>query len=164
MSRSGPKSPSVVAVPLILLLVAAPFLRLGKLNHDLSWFVLSILAAALILFTFLCAGFAPTTRYEVDFMPMLLLALAIIVLCIDHEWKPHWVNWSLRTGLAVLVFYSVGISAAMSYSGYGRFVRVHHKLVFHRDRYQRPIIPIFGKHPKPVKRRHAQVHKAKTAL
>jgi 4-amino-4-deoxy-L-arabinose transferase-like glycosyltransferase len=112
-----------VAVPLILVLVIAPFLRLRALRRDLSWFLLSLLAAAIVQIAFICVALGPTTRYEVDFMPLLLLALAIIVLCIDRRAKPRWATWSLRTSLAVLVLYTVCISATMSFTNGVAWVR-----------------------------------------
>jgi hypothetical protein len=132
-----------VAVPLTLLLVVAPFLRLRDLGRDLRWLLVSLLVGAIVLIAFICITFGPNTRYEIDFMPMLVLALAIIVLCIDRRAKPKWANRSLRTSLAVLVLYTVCISATTSIAGYGKWVSIHHKREFHPDRFQRIVLPIF---------------------
>jgi hypothetical protein len=130
-------------VPLTLLLVVAPFLRLRDLGRDLRWLLVSLLVGAIVLIAFICITFGPNTRYEIDFMPMLVLALAIIVLCIDRRAKPKWANRSLRTSLAVLVLYTVCISATTSIAGYGKWVSIHHKREFHPDRFQRIVLPIF---------------------
>jgi hypothetical protein len=103
----------LVAVPLLLTLVLAPFVRARESQEDLKWFFTSILVAAAVQFAFICIAFAPITRYEVDFMPMLLLALAIVMLRIDRRPKTRRTSICLRTGLIALSLYTVLVSATV---------------------------------------------------
>jgi hypothetical protein len=101
----------VVAVPLLLTLVVAPIFRTREAGHDLRFFCNSVLAVGAIQFAFICVAFAPIARYEVDFMPMLLLALAIVILRIDQQPKSGRTSAALKAGLVVLSVYTVFISA-----------------------------------------------------
>ena len=104
----------LVAVPLLWTILMAPFVHSREPQARLSWFFKSILVAAAIQIAFICIALAPITRYEIDFMPMLLLAVAILILRIDQEQKTKRSSVYLRTGLSVLVLYTVCISATMS--------------------------------------------------
>ncbi len=103
----------LVVVPLLLTLAIAPFLGSREPHSDLRWFFTSILLAAAVQIAFICVAFAPITRYEVDFMPMLLLALAIVILRIDRRPKARATSICVRTGVIALSLYTVLVSATV---------------------------------------------------
>jgi hypothetical protein len=119
-----------VATPLLLLLVLVPFLGSRAFGRKLHVFVLSLLAATLILVAFMCVGFSATMRYEVDFLPMLLVVLSIVVLWIAQREKPRWAKRALGAAFAILVFYSACISTAMSFTGYQDWYRQNYRSQF----------------------------------
>jgi len=103
----------LIAVPLLLTILVPPFVRSPEPQAHLSWFFKSILIAAAIQLAFICIALAPITRYEIDFMPLLLVAVAILILRIDQQPKSKWSNVYLRTAFSALILYTVCISATM---------------------------------------------------
>jgi hypothetical protein len=69
-----------------------------------------------IIFVFDCFIYAPTMRYEVDSLPLLILVVGILILWMDAK-GAGWLAALFRAVLPVCVLYSIFVSAALSITG-----------------------------------------------
>ena len=76
----------LILVPLLLTIVLiGRFLRVGEIRKEFRCLAFTMLLAALIVFAFDCCIFGPTMRYEMDYLPPLILVVGILVLWIDQK-------------------------------------------------------------------------------
>ncbi len=130
-----------IAVPLLVVLFGlASFLRASTVSRDLRWFAVTMLASAVIVAGASCVLFGATMRYELDFLPALLLAAGTLLFWIERKWGSAFWRRLFRTGLPVLVCYSVLVSAGMSFTGYTDWFRLHHARRF--DSLERTFRPV----------------------
>lgn len=116
----------VAVVPLLLLLLLLPaFLALCENRPKLRLFCLCVVTAGL-LSGFVAAGVGPTMRYELDFLPQLLLGTAILVFWIAESAKVRLTFVAFAATISAMVAYTVVVSAAVSITGYDDSFRVRY--------------------------------------
>ncbi len=100
-----------ITYPLVLLLLAVPLAwrnRLGEEAVALRWLAAGLFLAFIICMSTVCLFFTAGARYELDFLPALLLLACMGVLSLDRAWagiqlKRRMVEW----GVYLLLAYSV---------------------------------------------------------
>jgi hypothetical protein len=110
-----------VAAPAAIALGVSPAFALCRPSVRLQWFFWSVVStAAVVGFATACFGGA-TLRYELDFVPTILLATGILLLWLDAGIAGNRRKVAFRTVLALAVAYSVFMSSALSMTGYSDY-------------------------------------------
>jgi hypothetical protein len=113
----------LTGAPIVLALFAVPFFwkQWGRLR-ELRWIIVLLAALGLTLAVFLAFTlWGATMRYEMDFLPMLLVAALLAWFALALEVRPKLTHYRLVTiAGVVLVAFSVCVGVAISFVGYDK--------------------------------------------
>ena len=134
--------------PLVLLAVAAPLAWKGRPVQTVSslrWFAVALLSLFIAVSLTVCLFFATSNRYELDFLPELLLLSVIGFLCLERIVLPHRREvFFVRSGWCLLLMYSLLFNLFLNIETHaivdcteGKIFSLHDRFKDALDKYQK---------------------------
>ena len=105
----------LVNYPIVWLALAAPLVwksRTGNGDSPLRWFTIALCSLFVICAVTICLFLIASSRYQFDFLPVLILLAAFGILVVERTLgaRPSW-RLAARCGWCLLLAYSVAFSA-----------------------------------------------------
>ncbi len=123
-------------VPIVALLAAAPAwisIRRGAGSRALGVIVVALAAGATVVMLAISFRFSGASqRYEIDFLPALLVAALLSWYALDGRWRPRRRRRARRLGVVAtaLAAISCAVGVAVSITGYYDPLRANHPATF----------------------------------